>query len=505
MSHPIFHTPADPRTEAVRRRIFNAVPAATFQMQKLFETVDIRLSEKIPSAAILSGRQPRMLFNPSFIDEYCRTDEHLMMLVFHELYHLILGHTRLFQRSTLIRNLAFDAVINAMLCRQFPHQVYTSFFMSINDWTSFPARLLRPPPGWPAMDAVWKLPRDEQSLFEMLYGADEKNLTYHDVFKLLIKRLIACSACIGIQSLDDHEACPADSDSETVGDPDAHPSDSDARLLGDHSGRDGAGLDEASVLEDERMKQTIRRMIEDWAPPPFKIAGRDSGCETIRKALSSAEQPGERFSRELHRLLRRAGLGTTPRTAHRRPLWRERQTATTSVIPQARDRHVSAYQTLYGHDPVFYQVDTPLRRLTLTPHQVTHVYLDVSGSMTAEVPYLVAALDGPHSRGECRCFAFSTVVDEIHPRQLKTQPVRKTFGTDIKCVMDHLLGIPVARRPRHVVILTDGYVGPMALLHTTALATGRIRLFVGLIGSNSSGSSLQAHAHWIGALPPVTI
>ena len=489
MSHPIFHTPADPLTETVRRRIFNAVPAATFQMQKLFETVDIGLSEKIPSAAILSGRQPRMLFNPAFIADYCRTDEHLMMLVFHELYHLILGHTRLFKRSTLIMNLAFDAVINAMLCRQFPHQVYTSFFMSVNDWTSFPARLLRPPPGWPAMDEVWKLPKDEQSLFEMLYGADEKNLTYHDVFKLLNKRLAACSACISIQILDDQEE---------------RPSDSDARLLGDHRGRDGAGLDEESVLENELMKQTIRRMIEDWPPPPFKIAGRDSGRATIREALPAAEQPGERFSRERHRLLRRAGLGTAPRTAHRRPLWRDRQTATTSVIPQARDRRISAYQTLYGHDPVFYQVDTPLRRLTLAPHQVTHVYLDVSGSMTAEVPYLVAALEGPHRRGECRCFVFSTVVDEIQPRKLTTQPVRNTFGTNIKCVMDHLLGIPPARRPRRVVILTDGDVGPMDLLHTAALAAGRIRLFVGLIGSRRSSKSLQAHAHWIGELPPVT-
>ena len=45
----------------------------------------------------------------SFIDKYCKTDEHLFMLVMHELYHKILGHTTLFGKTTIIENIVFDA------------------------------------------------------------------------------------------------------------------------------------------------------------------------------------------------------------------------------------------------------------------------------------------------------------------------------------------------------------------------------------------------------------
>ena len=35
----------------------------------------------------------RLLFNRQFVDEHCRTDEHLLMLLMHEMHHLVLGHT----------------------------------------------------------------------------------------------------------------------------------------------------------------------------------------------------------------------------------------------------------------------------------------------------------------------------------------------------------------------------------------------------------------------------
>ena len=66
------------------------------------------------------------------------------MLVMHELYHIILGHTHLFKRHTEIDNIAFDSVINAILCRMFPEEEYVSFFTSINPDESFPGSILRP-------------------------------------------------------------------------------------------------------------------------------------------------------------------------------------------------------------------------------------------------------------------------------------------------------------------------------------------------------------------------
>ena len=48
--------------------------------------------------------------------------------VLHELYHVLLGHTRMYERPTLAANWAFDCIINAQLCRLYPDVEYTSFF-----------------------------------------------------------------------------------------------------------------------------------------------------------------------------------------------------------------------------------------------------------------------------------------------------------------------------------------------------------------------------------------
>ncbi len=82
-----------------------------------------------------------------------------------------------------------------------------------------------------------------------------------------------------------------------------------------------------------------------------------------------------------------------------------------------------------------------------------HVYLDVSGSMNAEMP-LVIALLARVSRWIRRPFwAFSDVVAPavIERGQLKAQT---TGGTSMCCVLEHV----VRTRPASAVVLTDGYI-----------------------------------------------
>ena len=100
----------------IRARIFSVVPAATWQMEELLSLLDIVTDESIPTACVDCVTRPRLRLNPGFIADYCRTDEHLLMLVLHELHHVVLGHTRLFPRPTKAHNIAFDAVINAIIC-----------------------------------------------------------------------------------------------------------------------------------------------------------------------------------------------------------------------------------------------------------------------------------------------------------------------------------------------------------------------------------------------------
>ena len=129
----------------IKRRIFSVLPTSSLHMIEFLKLMDIKLVDKeVDSAAVTCSSKPELLLNRNFIDTYCKTDEHLFMLVMHELYHIILGHTHLFKRHTSIDNIAFDAVINAMLCRMFPDEEYVSFFTSINSDETFPGCILRP-------------------------------------------------------------------------------------------------------------------------------------------------------------------------------------------------------------------------------------------------------------------------------------------------------------------------------------------------------------------------
>jgi hypothetical protein len=109
--------PSTPEAAAIRERIFNVLPAASYQMEKLFGLFDIEFSNETETACVECRTTPRLLLNKGFLDEYCRDNGDLFLLILHELYHVILGHTRLFPRVAPIDNIVFDAVINSMLCR----------------------------------------------------------------------------------------------------------------------------------------------------------------------------------------------------------------------------------------------------------------------------------------------------------------------------------------------------------------------------------------------------
>ena len=54
----------------------------------------------------------------------------------------------------------------------------------------------------------------------------------------------------------------------------------------------------------------------------------------------------------------------------------------------------------------------------------------------------------------------STVVSEIKGHDLSKAPVRNTEEADINPVLEHATSIPAKRRPKVILIATDGYVGP---------------------------------------------
>ena len=111
--------------EQIVTRMLNVLPPRSFELLTFFSLFRVRFSDEVETACVTCSTAPELLLNKKFIEEHSRTDEHLLMLVMHELYHVILGHTRLFPRPDKISNIVFDAVINAVLCSLFPDPAKT--------------------------------------------------------------------------------------------------------------------------------------------------------------------------------------------------------------------------------------------------------------------------------------------------------------------------------------------------------------------------------------------
>ncbi|NDJ62615.1 MAG: hypothetical protein GYB67_15940, partial [Chloroflexi bacterium] len=373
-------------------RLVACLPAATFEMETLCRLAGIKVSRQIPSAAVECVFRPRLLLNPDFVEKYCLRDEHLFLLVMHELWHIILAHTNLYPRATLANNIAFDAIINAGLAHQFREPEYRGFFEELNAADEFPGCLLRPPEGWPANPQYPDVgPPGTRAILERLYppAPSRKRVAvplYEEILNLLrdyIKEKIA--------------------NGEVIIEP---------MLIGDH---DDPSRD-AQALDDPFMKEVIRRVSSSWPPPPFAIS-RQRGLGSSRSDWFSTIGPStEETRRAFSRVLQRT-LGPQRGNQRRRARSPIPGMSGTHVMPNPRDRLASARQVLGVQGVLWGQPGVVTARMPERPSR-TNIYLDVSGSMNQVLPYLIGLLLPYVAKGQAAVFQFSTVVEPLPFDQL---------------------------------------------------------------------------------------
>ena len=444
--------------EKIVSRILDVIPSRSFELMTFLSLFRVRFSDKTESACVTCGNSPELLLNKEFVETHCKTDAHLFMLVMHELYHVILGHTRIFPRSTKVRNLVFDAVINALLCSLFPQPEFTSFFTEYYPSDKMPFALLRP--------KGKGTPPDAENALNLLYG-DKNTGTYYDVYEALLKS--GCVKEIAVLLPGDGHAgrvtLPCNGRGER---PAGKP-----LLLGSHGEED----EEMSA----EMKDLIHEIISKWPSPDRPLKGRDLGSSERERNFDAKADSRLALRRGIRRLMRRAAMPGQNEVRCRSV--RERLCETATFLPDWRDRSHEAREVALG-DALIYRALTNVRRLSSRDNAQAFVYFDVSGSVADEVPSVAQALLPYCRRGLCTVNVFSTVVHPTTVRDLSAKKFMSTGGTDINCVLQHVLDLPSRKRPRSVVIVTDGYTGrPDATLADRFRAAG-IRLFVGLVKSD---------------------
>ena len=466
-------------SQAIVSRILDVLPAHSFEMLTFFSLFQVRLSEKVETACVTCREAPVMLLNEAFIESHCKTDEHLLMLVMHELYHVILGHTRLFPHSTPKLNVIFDAVINAILCSLFPGEEYTSFFTSYYPADEMPFALLRPPgEGTP--------PEAEEAL-RLLYG-ENGCATYYDVAQALAAMpdeifilLGPPAGGIGAPAAGDGSGAGAGGgdDESPGGGGETGDKDGPPVLLGSHEA-DGSGA------PSPELKELLDKIIAKWPCPNRPLRGRDMGGEEREREFGDGGAGDAALARALRRLMRKATL-PGPAEMRRRAV-HEVATESSTFLPTWTDRTHEAREMALG-EALLWRVQTPVRRPVCRDRRKAFVYLDVSGSLEDKVATLAGAIEPFHRKGLCAVHVFSTTVAETTVKDLSASRFRTTGGTDINCVFEHVLSLPARKRPKSIVVVTDGYTGSPAPALAERFRAAGMKMFVGLVEDDGHDAS----------------
>ena len=441
-------------------RILDCFPSGNYALVGLLRLLDIVESDTVPTAAVECSAQPRLLVNPHFLEQYAATPERLLMLVMHELHHVLLGHTRLFPCLTPADNFIFDAVINAAISRLLPGEEHIGLLTDYYSAERFPECLLRPPPAWDGrfvrafpigLGAVPAGLRSKvRDLYEALYS--EAGASYEEVASVLPKALA-----------DEGGGIP---------------------LLGGHGKIDGASdLSEASPA----LFDAVCSIVGEWPDPPDPLRGRSLASLARQERVEVRRTRSRRAVLRglLHRIADRNGHG---RNQNRR----ETNSPILGAIP-GHDRR-TLVQTALGARPLLHPARIPLKGLVRSGERV-HVYLDVSGSMDGVLPALYGALSDCREQLHPQVHLFSTEVVDIGIRDLLSGVRLTTGGTSISCVVAHI----AARGIRRACIVTDGYVGAPDAAERRILS--EVRLGVALAGTWSTAADLAPCADHLVTLP----
>lgn len=407
-----------------RTILMELVDENPFAIRAALRILEVEFTNAVPTLAVTCADRPRLLVNLAFVSVHCANDDEVKAVICHEFLHVILRHTEGRRMLTPARHLAVDAVVNAIIHRQYGPG-YSGMMGRYYADAAGLQKLLRP------------MTAEEVDWLSAHSGRDEyPTLPYwiRAWSHLYAGRLI----------VDDIETLAtqlAGMGSET---PDAGPftfggigCDDAGALLGNHDelGRDLSGPLRAAL--ENSMREMNGRGI--WRSP----GRRGVGCTSYEALVASTETPLRQWRATTLAILRRH---LTPDRLSRRSIESPHEYRLPVLSPQDRRAFLRSQWAPFLPEAGW-------GGAVLRHAGTAQVYLDVSGSMSAEMPQIVALLGQLSGLIRRPFWAFSDAVAPavIEHGVLKAQT---TGGTSMSCVLEHL----IRTRPAAAVVVTDGYI-----------------------------------------------
>ncbi len=406
-----------------------------FAIRAVLRILGLVFTDTVPTLAVTCAERPVLKVNLGCLRAHCATEDHVKAVICHEFLHVLLRHTEEKRELTPARHLAFDAVINAIIHRQFG-SAYSSMMGRYYADVSGLLRLLRPMTDFERahlnarrFDRGRPLPqwvRAWEGLYEGRLVADDLEALGGD----LAREAPQSGSGRGAGTRSDAFRL----DGEPIPDPGA------GHLLGNHDELGGGVDGELAEALDQAMREMNGEGI--WRAPK----SRGVGAHPYEALFNAADEPLRRWKRDTLAVLRRH-LVPDRNSRARRDAPRDYRIPVLSVS----DRR-AFLRALWSP----YLPEAAWQGTHLLAAGTAQVYLDVSGSMNAEMPLIVGLL-GQLSRHIRRPFwAFS---DQVVPATIVNGQLKAATsgGTSMTCVIEH-----VARtRPAAAVVLTDGYIEPL--------------------------------------------
>ena len=394
-------TPA--QFHAIYRELADENP---FAIRAVLKVLCVDFTEEVPTLAVTLEARPRMLVNLAFVAAHCATEAEVKAIICHEFLHVLLRHTERFARLTPAEHIALDAVINAIIHRQLG--------------LAYSAMMSRYYANATGVDRLLRRPEPKE------YRQDPRKDRLHVPWRALYDgSLVADDIADVARDLERDNAALV------------------KRLLGGHVGEEGAlgsGKPLPPVLQ-EALGRVMSAMNGDgiWRSPH----GRGVGAGAYTNAVVAANADVQKWRRETYAVLRRH-LVPDPKAMRREP--EPYQFGLPVLSPGDRRASLRALWSPFLPEEVWHSA---------RPGQAAsaQVYLDVSGSMNAEMPLIVSLLGRLSTHIRKPFWAFSDVVGPARIRDGRLV-ANTTGGTSMRCVLEHL----AKTRPAAAVVVTDGYI-----------------------------------------------